>query len=91
MAVPDEVLSRVGEAKNLDGLSDDDLKAVLKEYYDRCVQWGQKLSKKAKKNPRTLFCSISLLRAKDLKASTWRGFEDINGRLLICFDTKQKS
>ena len=51
MAVPDEVLSRVGEAKNLDGLSDDDLKAVLKEYYDRCVQWGQKLSKKAKKNP----------------------------------------
>ena len=47
MAVPDEVLSRVGEAKNLDGLSDDDLKAVLKEYYDRCVQWGQKLSKKS--------------------------------------------
>jgi len=37
MAVPDEVLSRVGEAKNLDGLSDDDLKAVLKEYYDRWV------------------------------------------------------
>ena len=50
MAVPDEVLSRVGEAKNLDGLSDDDLKAVLKEYYDRCVQWGQKMSKKAKKS-----------------------------------------
>jgi len=37
MAVPDEVLARVGEAKNLDGLSDDDLKAVLKEYYDRWV------------------------------------------------------
>ena len=55
MAVPDEVLSRVGEAKNLDGLSDDDLKAVLKEYYDRCVQWGQKLSKKAK----TLFCQFA--------------------------------
>ena len=49
MAVPDEVLSRVGEAKNLDGLSDDDLKAVLKEYYDRCVQWDQKLSKKSQK------------------------------------------
>ena len=47
MAVPDEVLSRVGEAKNLDGLSDDDLKAVLKEYYDRCVQWGQKIVKKS--------------------------------------------
>ena len=79
MAVPDEVLSRVGEAKNLDGLSDDDLKAVLKEYYDRCVQWDQKLSKKAK----NLFCPISLLRAKlwDLKASTGRHFEDINGRL----------
>ena len=86
MAVPDEVLSRVGEAKNLDGLSDDDLKAVLKEYYDRCVQWDQKLSKKAK----TLFCPISLLRAKDQKASTGRDFEDINGRLLICFDTKEK-
>ena len=55
MAVPDEVLSRVGEAKNLDGLSDDDLKAVLKEYYDRCVQWGQKLSKKAKKKAKTCF------------------------------------
>jgi hypothetical protein len=37
MAVPDEVLSRLGEAKNLEGLSDDDLKAVLKEYYDRWV------------------------------------------------------
>ena len=73
MAVPDEVLSRVGEAKNLDGLSDDDLKAVLKEYYDRCVQWGQKLSKKAK----TLFWPMSILRAKYLKASTGRHFEDI--------------
>merc|ERR1712008_124922 len=37
MAVPDEVLSRLGEAKNLKCLSDDDLKAVLKEYYDRWV------------------------------------------------------
>jgi len=37
MTVPDEVLARLGEAKNLEGLSDDDLKAVLKEYYDRWV------------------------------------------------------
>ena len=35
MGVPDEVVSRVGEAKVLEGLSDDDLKAVLKEYYDK--------------------------------------------------------
>ena len=58
MAVPDEVLSRVGEAKNLDGLSDDDLKAVLKEYYDRCVQWGQKLSKKAKTSQNFVLLNI---------------------------------
>ena len=60
MAVPDEVLSRVGEAKNLDGLSDDDLKAVLKEYYDRCVQWGQKLSKKAKTSQNFVLLNIPL-------------------------------
>ena len=35
MGIPDEVQGRVGEPKELDGLSDDDLKAVLKEYYDR--------------------------------------------------------
>lgn len=35
MAVPPEVAQRVGEPKSLDGLSVDDLKAVLKEYYDR--------------------------------------------------------
>ena len=35
MAVPPEVSGRVGEPKELEGLSDDDLKAVLKEYYDR--------------------------------------------------------
>ena len=34
-APPAEVLARVGDAKTLDGLSDDDLKAVLKEYYER--------------------------------------------------------
>ena len=35
MAVPAEVAGRVGVPKELEGLSDDDLKAVLKEYYDR--------------------------------------------------------
>lgn len=38
MAVPPaEVLARLGDAKTLEGLSDDDLKAVLKEYYERWV------------------------------------------------------
>jgi len=37
-APPAEVLARVGDAKTLDGLSDDDLKAVLKEYYERWVE-----------------------------------------------------
>ena len=35
--LPDEVAARLGEAKVLEGLSDDDLKAVLKEYYDKWV------------------------------------------------------
>merc|ERR1712141_170987 len=39
MAVPPaEVLARLGDAKTLEGLSDDDLKAVLKEYYERWVE-----------------------------------------------------
>jgi hypothetical protein len=37
MAVPPEVSGRVGEPKELEGLDDDALKAVLKEYYDRWV------------------------------------------------------
>jgi len=37
MAVPAEVVSRVGEPKSLEGLSDADLKAVLKEYYEKWV------------------------------------------------------
>jgi len=37
MGIPDEVAGRVGEPKELEGLSDDDLKAVLKEYYDKWV------------------------------------------------------
>ena len=35
MAVPPEVEARVGAPKEIEGLSDDDLKAVLKEYYDK--------------------------------------------------------
>jgi hypothetical protein len=38
MTIPPEVVTRVGEPKSLDGLSDADLKAVLKEYYDRWVE-----------------------------------------------------
>jgi hypothetical protein len=38
MAITPEVAARVGEPKELDGLSDDDLKAVLKEYYERWVE-----------------------------------------------------
>ena len=34
---PPEVEARLGPAKELEGLSDADLKAVLKEYYDRCA------------------------------------------------------
>jgi hypothetical protein len=35
---PPEVEARLGPAKELEGLSDADLKAVLKEYYDRWVE-----------------------------------------------------
>jgi hypothetical protein len=35
MAAPPEVVARVGEPKNLEGCSDDELKAILKEYYDK--------------------------------------------------------
>ena len=35
MAIPPDVAAKVGEPKNLEGLSDDELKAVLKEYYDK--------------------------------------------------------
>lgn len=38
MAVPAEVVARVGEPKTLDGLDNNDLKAVLKEYYDKWVE-----------------------------------------------------
>ena len=40
MAIPPEVEARLGPVKDLEGLSDADLKAVLKEYYDRCVRWS---------------------------------------------------
>ncbi|TRY72138.1 hypothetical protein TCAL_00204 [Tigriopus californicus] len=35
--VPQIVLQRVGDPKSLEGVSDDELKAILKEYYDRWV------------------------------------------------------
>jgi len=39
MAVPPaEVLARLGDSKVLEGLSDDELKAVLTEYYTRWVE-----------------------------------------------------
>jgi len=38
MAVPPEVVARLGDPKELEGLSDADLKAVLKEYYERWVE-----------------------------------------------------
>lgn len=38
MTIPPEVAQKVGEAKALDGLSIDQLKAVLKEYYDKWVE-----------------------------------------------------
>jgi hypothetical protein len=38
MAIPPEVAARLGDPKTLDGLSDADLKAVLKEYYEKWVE-----------------------------------------------------
>lgn len=38
MTIPPEVAQRVGEPKALDELSPDQLKAVLKEYYDKWVE-----------------------------------------------------
>lgn len=35
--VPAEVANRIGSKKTIEDLSEDDLKAVLKEYYDRWV------------------------------------------------------
>lgn len=35
MAIPAEVTARVGEPKSLEGASVDELKAILKEYYDK--------------------------------------------------------
>ena len=35
MAAPPEVIARVGEPKTLEGLSEDELKAILKQYYDK--------------------------------------------------------
>jgi len=35
MAAPPEVVARVGEPKKLENASEDELKAILKEYYDK--------------------------------------------------------
>lgn len=35
MALPPEVVARVGEPKKLDGCSEEELKAILKAYYDK--------------------------------------------------------
>jgi len=37
MAAPPEVVARVGEPKKLENASEDELKAILKEYYDKWV------------------------------------------------------
>jgi len=37
MGIPTEVLARIGEAKDLEGLSPEELMAVVKEYYDRWI------------------------------------------------------
>ena len=36
--IPPEVQARLGEAKNVDEASIDELKAILKDYYDRWVK-----------------------------------------------------
>jgi len=35
MGIPAEVMARVGDPKSLDGLSPEELQAIVKEYYDR--------------------------------------------------------
>jgi len=37
MGIPAEVMARIGEAKSLEGLSPEELMAVVKEYYDRWI------------------------------------------------------
>lgn len=37
MALPPEVVARVGEPKKLEGCSEEELKAILKQYYDKWV------------------------------------------------------
>ncbi|XP_040582528.1 troponin I [Lepeophtheirus salmonis] len=38
MGIPADILARLGEPKSLEGLSTDDLKAIVKEYYERWVE-----------------------------------------------------
>ena len=52
--IPPEVQARLGDPKNTEEASIDELKAILKEYYDRSIkQWHQEYSYEravAKKN-----------------------------------------
>ncbi len=38
MAAPPEVAARLGEPKKLENVSEDELKAILKQYYDKWVR-----------------------------------------------------
>jgi len=37
MGIPQEVMARIGDPKDLEGLSPEELMAVVKEYYDRWI------------------------------------------------------
>jgi len=37
MGIPQEVMARIGDPKSLEGLSPDEMMAVVKEYYDRWI------------------------------------------------------
>jgi len=37
MGIPAEVIARIGDPKSLDGLSPEELQAIVKEYYDRWI------------------------------------------------------
>ncbi|XP_040581808.1 troponin I [Lepeophtheirus salmonis] len=38
MGIPADIVARLGEPKSLEGLSADDLKAIVQEYYERWVE-----------------------------------------------------
>jgi len=37
MGIPAEVMARLGEPKSLEGLSPEEIQAIVKEYYDRWI------------------------------------------------------